>query len=149
VLLALERHEYAFKAICDLNCGRGALQTAGLLKVGELGDFKTVEPNFPAEAPGAENRALPIVLNEADVMKGGIDAEGFEGLEVKLLRGVGLGLKHDLKLGVALGAVGVVTKAAIGGADGSLEVACPPRLGAEHAEEGSRVHGPGAHFHVV
>ena len=48
---------------------RRAFETGDLLKIGELRDLHAVAPAFPAKPPGAERRAFPIVLDEADVVK--------------------------------------------------------------------------------
>ncbi len=45
-----------------------AIDAADLLEIGELRHFHAVAPDFPAQAPGAERRAFPIVLDEADVV---------------------------------------------------------------------------------
>ena len=54
---------------------RLAIEAADLLEIGELRDLHAVEPDFPAQAPGAERRRFPVVLDEADVVLARIDAE--------------------------------------------------------------------------
>ena len=49
-----------------------------LLEVGELRDLHAVAPALPAEPPGAERRALPVVLDEADVVQLRVDADRVE-----------------------------------------------------------------------
>ncbi len=61
----------------------------------------------------------------------------------------GIGLEDDLELVVHLQAVGVLAVAPIIRADGGFDVGDFPRLGAEDAQEGGRVHGAGADLGVV
>jgi hypothetical protein len=53
---SLERHEDALHAVGDLHRHRVQGEAAGLLEIGELGDLQAVEPDLPAQAPGAESR---------------------------------------------------------------------------------------------
>ena len=65
-------------------------------------------------------------------------------------RGVGgIGLEDDLELVVHLEAVGVLAVAPVIGTHGGLHVGHVPRLGAQDAQEGGRVHRPGADLGVV
>ena len=57
---------------------------ADLLEVGELRHFHAVQPHFPAQAPGAERRVLPIVLDEAHVVLLQVEAERFQRAEVQI-----------------------------------------------------------------
>ena len=60
-----------------------AIVAADLLEIGELADLHAVAPDLPAEPPGAERRAFPVVLDEADVVQVHVDADGFERAEVE------------------------------------------------------------------
>ena len=84
VVDVLQVHAQALEAVGDLAEHRPALQAAGLLEVGELGDFHAVEPDFPAQAPGAERRRFPVVLDEAQVVHQRIDAQRLQRTEVQL-----------------------------------------------------------------
>ena len=123
---------------------RPAFQAAGLLEIGELGDFHAVQPDFPAQAPGAERRRFPVVLDEAQVVHQRIDAERHQRAEVQLQDVVRIRLHHHLVLVVALQAVRVLAVAAVGRAPARLHVGGVPRLGAERAQEGRRMEGAGA-----
>ena len=76
VLDVLQVHGDALEAVGELGRHRLAVEAARLLEVGELGDLHPVAPDLPAEAPGAERRALPVVLDEADVVLARVDADG-------------------------------------------------------------------------
>nr|BFE70957.1 hypothetical protein GCM10020092_042580 [Actinoplanes digitatis] len=102
MLFVLQRHDDAFDAVGDLDGGWVEAEAAGLLEVGELGDLEAVEPDFPAQAPGAECGGCPVVLDEADVVCGDVDAECGEAAEVELLGVAGVGFEDDLELGVCL-----------------------------------------------
>ena len=88
----LQVHGQALEAIGDFTGDRVALDAADLLEVGELGDFHAVEPDFPAQTPGAEGRRFPVVLHEAHVVHRGVDADAAQRLQVQVLDVVRLGL---------------------------------------------------------
>ena len=73
---ALHIHGETLEPISELARDGIAVEAANLLEVGELRHLHAVAPHLPAEAPGAERRALPIVLDEADVVIERIDADG-------------------------------------------------------------------------
>jgi len=120
-----------------------------LLEVGELGHFHAVHPDFPAQAPGAERRVFPVVLDETHVVFLEVEAEGFERAEVKLEDVVRRGLQNHLILVVVLHAVRVLAVAAVLGAARGLHVGRFPGFGADRAQEGGGVAGAGTDFHVV
>ena len=69
---ALGVHGDTLQAIGDLD-GHGVdLDAAHLLEVRKLRDLHAIEPDLPAKTPGAERRALPVVLDKADVMVVGV-----------------------------------------------------------------------------
>ena len=86
VLDALHIHGEAFEPIGQLARDRRALEARDLLEVGELADLHAVAPALPAEAPGAERRALPVVLDEADVVQRGSMPMAASEREVELLQ---------------------------------------------------------------
>src|SRR5438128_2631502 len=80
--------------------------------------------------------AHPLVLHHhEDVVE-----ERIEAGQVQFLRVAGVRLEDHLELRVHLDAVGVVAVAAVVRADARLDVGDPPRLRAEHAQVGGRVH---------
>src|SRR4029078_5813017 len=91
---ALDVHREAFEPVGELARHRLALEAADLLEISELGDLHDLAPDFPAEAPGAERRAFPIVLDEADVMLQRIDTDLAEATEVEVLEVVRAWSQH-------------------------------------------------------
>ena len=71
----LQIHGDAFQTVGDLTGDRAAFQAADLLEIGELRDFHAVQPDLPAQTPGAQRRRFPVVLDEADVVYQRIDAQ--------------------------------------------------------------------------
>ena len=69
VLDALHVHGEALEPVGDLPGNRLAFETGDLLEVGELAHLHAVAPAFPAEPPGAKRGALPVVLDEADIVE--------------------------------------------------------------------------------
>jgi hypothetical protein len=127
----LQRQDDAVEAIGELDRDRVELVPARLLEVGELGNFLPVQPDLPAEAPGAQRRALPVVLDKANVVLARVDADRLQALQVELLRIAWIGFENDLQLVMLLHAVGVVAKTAVVGADARLDIGYVPRLRAE------------------
>ena len=80
VLDALDVHGEPLEAVGQLARDRPAVEAADLLEVGELRHLHAVAPDLPAQAPGAQRRALPVVLDEADVVQQRVDAERVEAL---------------------------------------------------------------------
>src|SRR5690606_12795696 len=146
---ALQVHGQAFQAVGDFAGSGRAVEPAHLLEVGELGDFHAVEPDFPAQAPRAQRGVFPVVFDEADVVPGGIDAQRLERTDVQVEDFGGRRLQHDLVLVIVLQAVGVFAVAAVFGPARGLHVGGAPGLGADGAQEGGRMRGAGADFHVV
>src|SRR5579862_6498011 len=88
-LLALDVHGEPLETVGDLAHHRPAVEPTHLLKVGELRDLHAVEPHFPAEPPRAEGGRLPVVLDEAYVVRQRIEAERRQRPQVELLEMVG------------------------------------------------------------
>ena len=107
--------------------------------------IQTSQPRPQAPSVGA----LPVVLDEADVVLLGVDAERAQRVEVEVLHVVGRRLQEHLVLEVVLEAEGVLAVAAVGRADRRLDVGDAPRLGAEAAQEGGRVERARADLGVV
>ncbi|MPM26107.1 hypothetical protein SDC9_72608 [bioreactor metagenome] len=149
VLHLLDEHGDAFDAVGDLGRHEVHVDAPHLLEVGELGDLHAVEPDFPAQSPGAHRGGFPVVLDEADVVGGRFYAQGGEALEVEVDDVGRRRLDDDLVLVVVLQAVGVLAVPAVGGPPGRLHVAHPPRLGSEDPEARGGVHGACAHLYVI
>ena len=142
-------HREALEAVGELARDRAAVVAADLLEVGELRHLHAVAPDLPAEAPGAERRALPVVLDEADVVEVHVDADRGEGAEVDVLQVGRRGFDDDLVLVVVLPAVRAVAVAAVGRAARRLDIGRRPGRGPERAQRRRRVEGAGADLHVV
>ena len=125
------------------------LIAAALLEVGELRHFHAVAPDFPAQPPGAERRALPVVLDETDVVQRGVDADRRQRAQVQFLE-VGRRRLHDhLELVVVLHPVRVLAVAPILRAARGLHIGCVPGLRAQRAQGRGGMERARAHFHVV
>ena len=146
---ALHVHGDTLKAVGDLDGDRVDLDAADLLEVRVLRDLHTVHPHFPAKTPRAERRAFPVVLDEAHVVLGGIEADSFERAQVELLGIDRARLQDDLELVVVLHAVGVLTVAAVGRAAARLRIAGAPGVGPEAAQRSGGVERARAHLAVV
>ena len=145
----LQVHGDALQAVGQLDADRLQRHAAGLLEVGELGDLQPIQPDLPAQAPGAQRGTGPVVLDEADVVLAPVDTDGVQAAQVELLRVAGVGLEDHLVLGVHLHTVGVLAVAAVIGSEARLGVGHVPRLWPQHAQHGGRVHGAGADLLAV
>ena len=133
-----------------ISLGHGiAVEAADLLEVGELGNFHAVAPHFPAETPGAERRAFPIVFDKTNVVQRRIDPDRLEAREIELLDIRRRRLHDDLKLVIVLQPVRVFAITAVFGAARRLHVGGRPRFWPEGAQRRCRVERAGADFHVV
>jgi hypothetical protein len=72
----LQVHRDPLEPVGQLAAYRFAVDAATLLEVGELADLEPIEPHLPTEAPCAERRRLPVVLDETDVVVARVGAEG-------------------------------------------------------------------------
>ena len=126
-----------------------AFDARDLLEVSELRHFHSVAPAFPAQPPGAERRAFPIVLDEADVVQMRIDADGGERLQVQLLQVRRRRLDDHLELVIVLQPVGIFTVAAVLRPARGLHIGGLPRFRPERAQRGRRMKRARSHFHVV
>ena len=90
---ALHVHGEALEAIGQLARHRGAFEARHLLEIGELRHLHAVAPAFPAQAPGAERRALPVVLDEAHVVQAMSMPIAFSDFEIELLKVSGEGFR--------------------------------------------------------
>ena len=146
---ALRVHGDTLEAVGDLD-GHGIdLDAAHLLEVRKLRDLHAIEPDLPAKAPGAERRTLPVVLDKADVMVVGVQANGGQRTQVELLGIDRRGLDEHLELIVVLHAVGVLAVAAVGGTAAGLRIAGAPLGGTERAQRGRGMEGTGTDLGVI
>ena len=146
---ALGVHGDTLQAVGDLD-GHGVdLDAAHLLEVRKLRDLHAVEPDLPAKTPGAERRALPVVLDKADVMVVGVQANGGQRTQVELLGVDRRGLDEHLELIVVLHAVRVLAVAAVGGTAAGLRIAGAPLGGTERAQRGRGMEGTGTDLGVI
>ncbi len=111
--------------------------------------FHPVAPDFPAQAPGPHGGVFPVVLDEADVVQAGVDADRLQAAQIELLQVVGVGLQDDLILIVVLQPVGVLSIAPVSRPPRGLNIGRAPRLGAQRAQHGGRMQRTGAHLDVV
>ena len=65
VIDALHVHRQAFEAVGDFGRDGAAVDAADLLEVGELRHLHAVAPDFPAQTPGAQRRAIPNRLRRS------------------------------------------------------------------------------------
>ena len=113
----LQRHRNAFQPIGNFNRYRLQIKTAALLKVSKLGDLNTIQPNLPAQSPGADSWLLPVVFHKADVVPGRVNADGLQRFQVNLLRVARIGFEDHLELVELLQPIGVITIASVIRAD--------------------------------
>ncbi|OIQ65402.1 hypothetical protein GALL_530390 [mine drainage metagenome] len=146
---AQDIHRQTLQPIGQLARNRVAVVAADLLEIGELADFHAIAPNLPAQAPGAQRRAFPVILDKADVVQAGVDANGVEAAKIERLKVGRRGLYQHLILIVVLQTVRVLAIAPVSGAARGLHIRRRPRPGAKAAQRGCRVKGARAHFHVV
>src|SRR4029079_1882274 len=110
---ALHIHRQALEPVGELARDRIAVEAPDLLEIGELRQLHGVEPHLPAEPPSAERRALPVVLDEADVVVRGIDSNRVEALQIKVLNVGRRRLEDHLELIIVLKPVGILAIAAV------------------------------------
>ena len=136
---ALQIHGDAFEAVGDFHGSRRKIQAAHLLEIRELAHFHAVEPDFPAEAPGAQSGRFPVILHKTDVVFCGVDAEGAKAAKVEILGVFRVGLHNDLELEVPLQTVGVLAVASVLGTAAGFHICNTPRFRSEHAQKCVRV----------
>ena len=145
----LQVHREALEAVGDLAHDGPAVEPAHLLEVRELRDLHAVQPDFPAEAPGAERRRLPVVLDQADVVHERVDADRAQRAEVQLDQVGRRRLDRHLVLVVVLQAERVVAVATVGRPARGLHVRGAPGLGPDRAQERGGVERARTDLHVV
>ena len=146
---ALQVHRETLEAVGDLDRNGVAVDAAGLLEVRELRHLHAVEPDLPARAPRTQRRRLPVVLDEANVVRRGVDPDRRQRAQVRLLNVGRRGLDQHLELVVVLQTVRILRIAAVCGANAGLHVGRRPRLGAETAQNRGGIHRARANLRVV
>ena len=145
---ALQVHRQALEPVGNLAGYWPAIEAAHL-KVGELGDFHAVQPDFPAQAPGTQRGGFPVVFNEANVVDQRVESQCAQTPQIQLLHIGRRRLDHHLELVVVLQPERVVAIATISGPAGGLHIGGAPGLGPNGAQKGGGVKGARAHLHVI
>ena len=100
-------HRQPFQPIGQLARNRAAVMAAHLLEIGELRHFHAVAPHFPAQPPGTQRGAFPVILDKADIVQAGVDADGLQRPQIQVLHVGRRGFDQHLELVVMLQAVRV------------------------------------------
>ena len=79
----LNEHGQPFQTVGNFTGNGFAVDAAELLEVSKLGNFHAVEPDFPAETPGADVGAFPVIFHQTDIVFIGVDADGTETVHVE------------------------------------------------------------------
>ena len=145
----LHIHRQPLEPVGQLARHRRAFDAAHLLEIGELRHLHAVAPALPAKPPGAQRRALPIVLDEADVVQQRVDADRLQRAEIELLQVGRIGLQDHLVLVIMLQAIGVLAVAAILRTARGLHIGRLPAQRAQRPERRRGMKGAGTHLHVV
>ena len=132
-LHVLQVHGDAFHAVGELPGNGPAVDAADLLKIRELADLLSVEPNLPPQTPRTERGRLPVVFEEAQVVGQRIGAEGAQRLEIEILDVDRRRFEDDLKLVKLLRAVGILAVSSVGRTSGRFDERGVPGFGAESA----------------
>src|SRR5579862_3473396 len=149
ILDALHVHGQPLEPVGQLGRDRIAFDAADLLEIGELRHLHAIEPDFPAEPPRAERRALPIILDEADVVAPRIDAERIEAFEIERLAIGRRRLQDDLELVIVLQPVGILAITPVGRPARGLHISGAPGIGPERAQGRRRMKGPRPHLDII
>src|ERR1700739_549939 len=65
----LHKHRQSLETIGQFARNRVAIHPADLLEISELADLHPVEPDLPTQPPRPQSGALPVVLDEADIVQ--------------------------------------------------------------------------------
>ncbi|MPN55806.1 hypothetical protein SDC9_203490 [bioreactor metagenome] len=74
----LNKHGQTLNTIGNFRTNRFAINTAALLKIGELRNFHAIQPDFPAQSPSTQSRAFPVIFHKTDIVLPGIYAYNFQ-----------------------------------------------------------------------
>ena len=148
VVAVLQVHRQALKTIGNFTRDRLAFETAHLLEIGELRHFHPVHPDFPAEAPGAERRILPVVFDEADIVDFRIDPQCTQRAQIKVDDVRRSRLQNHLILMVLLQTIGIFAVTAVLRTTRGLNISSAPGFGTKSPQERRGVGGAGADFQV-
>src|SRR4030042_2905283 len=114
IIHTLEIHSNSFDTISDLHWDGIEFDSAGLLKIGELGDLHSIQPDLPTQAPGTECRRFPIIFDKTDVMTKGVNAKKLQTVEIDLLNIKRRGFDDDLILIIVLKPIRILSVPTIG-----------------------------------
>ena len=148
-LFPLQRQHDALNTVSDLNADGVEVHAARLLEIGELRDLLPIQPDFPAQTPGAKRRRLPIIFDEADIMLALVDAQCLQRSQIQLLRIARIRLQDHLILVILLHAIGILSEASVIGAHRRFDISDAPGFRTEHAQGGRRIARPGADLHII
>ena len=137
VVDALHIHRQPLQPVGQFAGHRLAGEARDLLEIGELRHLHAVAPAFPAEPPGAERRALPVVLDEAHVVERHVEADRGERLEVEVLEVRRRRLDDHLELVIVLQPVGVLAVAPVVRPPRRLDIGRLPRPRPERPQASS------------
>ena len=146
---ALKERADAFETVGELHGDRVKINSAALLKVGELCDFQTIQKHLPSNTPRSQGGRLPVVFFKSNVVFLQVDADSAQTLQVDVLHIHRRGLKDHLKLGVFVQPIGILAVAAVGGPTTGLNVGNPIGMCPKHAQKRLRVHRAGANFYII
>jgi len=109
----LEIHGDPFDSVGYLNGYGREIDASGLLKIGKLRDFHTVEPHFPSQTPGSECGRFPVIFDKTYIMIGCINTKTFQTIDVDILDIFRRGFHDNLKLIIVLKSVWIFTIASV------------------------------------
>jgi hypothetical protein len=81
---ALDKHGQPLQSVGNFSGNRPAVDTAALLEVSKLGNLHSIQPDFPAQSPGAQCGRFPVILNKADIVLIGVDADSPQAVQVDI-----------------------------------------------------------------
>ena len=147
-LLVEQVHGQPLEAVGDLAGDEIDLDAAHLLEVGELRDLHAVAPDFPAQPPGTQGRALPVILDEADVVQRRVDADRLQRPQVAFEDVGRRRLQDRLELIIVLQPHRIFAVAPVTRTARRLHIGRVPGLRPQRPQCRRGVEGTGAHLHV-
>ena len=142
-------HRQPLQPIGQLARNRAAVMPAHLLEIGELAHLHPVAPDFPAQTPGPQRGAFPVILHEPDVMQHRVQPDRAQTAQIQILQIGGRGFDDHLILIVMLQAVRVLAITPIRRAARRLHIGRSPGVRPQRAQRGCRVKGACPHLHVI
>ena len=149
VFNALDIHSQTFQTVGNFYSNRFYVKATNLLEVGELGNFHTVQPNFPTQAPSAQGGRFPVIFYKADVMFFLTNAKFSQALEIQVLDIFRRGFHDYLVLVMLEQTVRVVTITTVSRTTGRFNISDVPRFRTKYTQEGGGVHSARTFFYVI